>query len=655
VVDGSGNPIAGVTVSDNAGHTAVTGSDGRYTLSGLAAGTYTLTPSKSGYAFSPASRAVTVPPDATGVDFVGTSQAFDTCEAPPVSKMEVWMRDSPYRGIGIYIGGSSRSCPQRRLNRDWVAQVSGQGWYFLPIWVGPQAPCTPYRSRFSEDPDEAYNQGLQEAGRAMDAARNLGLVNPEAPERLVIYYDLEAYDRNATPTCQAAVERFLTGWVRGLQAGGHQAGIYGSSCGSRASRWATLSPGPDAVWLASWIRRGYDPYVSVYGVRCVSDSLWNDHRRIRQYAGDIFETYGGETLRIDANVVDGPVVRVGAMSIGQMSIGQMRWALSGENPPAILGMDLLNEREGWLLTEEGLFWTVDGGQEWRNISPVQGAHVLEAAFFLDSRRGWVIGREGEALILWRTQDGGQTWQSSPFPAVWEGGSIFIQFVDTQHGWVMLKVPSGSQFSIGRLFRTIDGGSQWMEVEPPVGEPPRFVNASLGWLAGGPAGDELYVTRDGGLNWERQEVVTSTGYVMYYAPFFQDEQRGWLPVAIHEGGSTRIAFYATEDGGHSWMPAEAVAIRQEADPNYRVPVMVLGADRWIIADPAVLPGVPEGVTAIDFVSRDVGWMVSPEGQCWGATCTQRTRLMRTSDGGQTWMQVPIPRAYRLYLPLILRNR
>jgi hypothetical protein len=71
VVDGSGNPISGVTVSDNAGHTTTTGSDGRYTLSGLAAGTYTLTPSKSGYTFSPPSRAVTVPPDATGVDFVG--------------------------------------------------------------------------------------------------------------------------------------------------------------------------------------------------------------------------------------------------------------------------------------------------------------------------------------------------------------------------------------------------------------------------------------------------------------------------------------------------------------------------------------------------------------------------------------------------------
>ncbi len=66
VTDSSGNPISGVTISDNAGHTTTTGSDGRYTLSGLAAGTYTITPSKSGYAFSPASRQVTVPPDATG-------------------------------------------------------------------------------------------------------------------------------------------------------------------------------------------------------------------------------------------------------------------------------------------------------------------------------------------------------------------------------------------------------------------------------------------------------------------------------------------------------------------------------------------------------------------------------------------------------------
>jgi protocatechuate 3,4-dioxygenase beta subunit len=72
VTDGSGNPIAGVTISDGAGHTATSDASGNYTLSGLAAGTYTLTPSKSGYTFSPASRTVSVPPSATGQNFTAT-------------------------------------------------------------------------------------------------------------------------------------------------------------------------------------------------------------------------------------------------------------------------------------------------------------------------------------------------------------------------------------------------------------------------------------------------------------------------------------------------------------------------------------------------------------------------------------------------------
>ncbi len=76
VVDASGNPFPGVTISDNAGHTTTTGSDGRYTLSGLAAGTYIITPSRIGYIFSPASRQVTVPPDATGQNFTAEMWTF---------------------------------------------------------------------------------------------------------------------------------------------------------------------------------------------------------------------------------------------------------------------------------------------------------------------------------------------------------------------------------------------------------------------------------------------------------------------------------------------------------------------------------------------------------------------------------------------------
>ncbi|MFH1908667.1 MAG: carboxypeptidase regulatory-like domain-containing protein, partial [Chloroflexota bacterium] len=75
VTDGSSNPISGVTISDGVGHTTTTDSNGNYIFSGLLAGTYTITPSKSGYTFSPASRPVTVPPDATNQNFTGIFSA----------------------------------------------------------------------------------------------------------------------------------------------------------------------------------------------------------------------------------------------------------------------------------------------------------------------------------------------------------------------------------------------------------------------------------------------------------------------------------------------------------------------------------------------------------------------------------------------------
>lgn len=77
-VTDNGSALAGVTVSDGAGHTATTDANGAYTLSGLSAGTYTITPAKAGYTFSPVSRAVTVPPNATVGGFQGTATTIST-------------------------------------------------------------------------------------------------------------------------------------------------------------------------------------------------------------------------------------------------------------------------------------------------------------------------------------------------------------------------------------------------------------------------------------------------------------------------------------------------------------------------------------------------------------------------------------------------
>ena len=71
-----------------------------------------------------------------------TGYAFDACSAPPLATMQAWKAASPYQGVGVYIGGVSRSCAQPNLTAAWVAAASLQGWRIIPIYVGHQAPCT---------------------------------------------------------------------------------------------------------------------------------------------------------------------------------------------------------------------------------------------------------------------------------------------------------------------------------------------------------------------------------------------------------------------------------------------------------------------------------------------------------------------------------
>lgn len=66
--DDHGAPLPGVVVT-NGSRSATADAGGAYTLTGLITGTYTLTPTLSGWSFTPVTRAVSVPPSATGQDF----------------------------------------------------------------------------------------------------------------------------------------------------------------------------------------------------------------------------------------------------------------------------------------------------------------------------------------------------------------------------------------------------------------------------------------------------------------------------------------------------------------------------------------------------------------------------------------------------------
>ena len=242
-----------------------------------------------------------------GTDLTQTivGQAFDSCTLPSVSQMRNWMINSPYRVWNLYIGGSSRAnCGT--LTAAHIAQLAQQGWRLIPTWVGPQAACTTFSTRMSDNPATAYAQGVSEADAAIAVASSLGLTRPDGTGTM-IYYDLEAYDVT-NQVCRDAAKSFIAGWSAQLRARNHKAGVYGSACSSALADFATNPVAPDGVWIAAWIKPyEYRPEATVWNVACLANSLWPSQQRLRQYSGGHDETWGGLTLNIDSNVLDGIV------------------------------------------------------------------------------------------------------------------------------------------------------------------------------------------------------------------------------------------------------------------------------------------------------------------------------------------------------------
>jgi hypothetical protein len=231
------------------------------------------------------------------------TKGFDACAAPSLTAMGKWKSSSPYDTVGVYLGGSNRACAQPNLTSSWVSGAWSQGWKLLPIWVGPQASCTTLSgtTKISPDGATAFFQGVNEAQAAADAAQKLGLgwMTP-------IYYDMEGYPRGGA--CTNAVQSFADGWVRQLTARGLRGGMYSSLCSGildmAAATKDTRKVPLNAIWIAAWNNA---PQIYGFGSPCaLSDTLWNDHQRVHQYQGGHNESYGGVTINIDSNAVDGP-------------------------------------------------------------------------------------------------------------------------------------------------------------------------------------------------------------------------------------------------------------------------------------------------------------------------------------------------------------
>ncbi len=227
-----------------------------------------------------------------------TGYGFDACHAPSLAKLQAWQA-SPYRALGIYVGGSNRACSQPNLTPAWVSSTLGLGFRLLPLYVGLQAPCATQAGlkHLSKTVTTAATQGRAAADDAAGQASALGL-----PTGSPVYFDMEGY-KLGDAACTRAVQSFVGAWVAELHAQGLVAGLYGSAASTIRDVAALPSGLPDAIWIANW-----NGVQSVFGDPYVSDGLWANHQRIHQYRGGHRETYGGVTIDIDSNFVDSIVV-----------------------------------------------------------------------------------------------------------------------------------------------------------------------------------------------------------------------------------------------------------------------------------------------------------------------------------------------------------
>jgi hypothetical protein len=245
--------------------------------------------------------------------------------------MAAW-GSSPYRAVGVYIGGANRACSQANLTPGWVSQESAGGWHLVPIYVGLQAPsnscgCAGISSA------NAASQGSAAATDAIAQAQSLGMGagNP-------VYFDMEAYSRGSSNS--QSVLTFLAAWTTQLHQQGYRSGVYSSDASGISdlvSQYGTAYTEPDEIWIANW--NGAQTTADAN----VPSAEWSAHQRLHQYRGAHNETYGGATINIDGDYLDASTAAAGA-SAGTAA----EW--SAIHPPTIAGRAVvgqtLNEGHG---------------------------------------------------------------------------------------------------------------------------------------------------------------------------------------------------------------------------------------------------------------------------------------------------------------------
>lgn len=287
-------------------------------------------------------------------------------------------------------------------------------------------------------------------------------------------------------------------------------------------------------------------------------------------------------------------------------------------------LSFVDDQLGWFADDSNLWRTTDGGHTWNLL--LSSDHIL-GVFFSNRQVGWLERING----IHRTEDGGKKWAKISTPLDDAMGAIAgVYFLNNgQIGWL-----AGGQYKPVTLRRLV-------EDSPPAYLVRSDDNGSNAFLY-----QRIFKTNDGGNTWRKQSLPDEVGEI--FSLHFADDMRG---VAL---GGNEVFF--TKHGGREWQQA---ALKPECvDPEFiKFPdsrpraVAFVENNAWLSYDNGrVLKSIDGGESWCDLLRPGEVWDRSEPGaffrqlyfidstKGWGLQ--DNGKLFKTEDGGRVWSPIDI---------------
>ena len=336
---------------------------------------------------------------------------------------------------------------------------------------------------------------------------------------------------------------------------------------------------------------------------------------------------------------------------------------------------MITQVEGWGISGGLLLKTADGGNTWREVTPVVAQADAINGAFLDGQTAWLVfstsGQINNLVVIYHTTDGGLTWTYN------KGGPIYTQVVgdttwaifaalDASNIWMMIRgvyMGAGTHYN-HELFQTTDGGATWTSQDGEISDDytgmvfadPNFGIRTL-QTAGfyGPGAPTYDATLDGGVTWQSRELPPPPGtpdlfnnypYCETYQPVLLSTQSIRLLMGCFDYNTPPVQFtsyiYSSQDGGSTWttvhLPAKVIANQDTLfffDDNN---ALLLGKDIYRSIDGG------QTWTYIQSVSWEaqLTFMDPLHGWATGGSTGEKALVM-TIDGGKKWTLIkPVTR-------------